>query len=90
MYSLKPVDDETILNSAEKTKKVITVEEHTVIGGLGGIVSEILAKGCNAKLEKIGIEDQFAVVGDYKQLLDYYGLSTEKLVPRIEEIGKRL
>ena len=90
MYSLKPVDDEIILNSAEKTKKVITIEEHTVIGGLGGIVSEVLAKSCKAKLAMIGIQDQFAVVGDYKQLIDYYGLTPEKLVLRIEELGKSL
>ena len=90
MYCLKPVDDEIILNSAEKTKKVITIEEHTVIGGLGGAVSEVLAGTCSAKLAMIGIEDQFAVVGDYKQLIDYYGLTPEKLVPRIEELGKRL
>jgi transketolase len=90
MYSLKPVDDETILNSAEKTKKVITIEEHTIIGGLGGIVSEVIAKTCSARLEMIGIEDQFAVVGDYDQLIDHYGLTAEKLVLRIEELGKKL
>jgi transketolase len=90
MYSLKPADHETILNSAEKTKKVITIEEHTIVGGLGGIVAEVLAKTCNARLEMIGIEDQFAVVGDYGQLIDYYGLTAEKLVPKIEELGKKL
>jgi transketolase len=90
MYSLKPVDDETILNSAEKTKKVVTIEEHTIIGGLGGIVSEVIAKTCSARLEMIGIEDQFAVVGDYDQLIDYYGLTAEKLALRIEELGKKL
>ena len=89
MYSLKPVDHDTILNSAEKTKKVITVEEHTIIGGLGGIVSEVLAQNCIAKLAMIGIEDQFAVVGDYNQLLDYYGLTPEKLVPRIKELANK-
>ncbi len=90
MYCLKPVDSDTILNSAEKTKKVVTIEEHTVIGGLGGIVAEVLVKTCKAKLAMIGIEDQFAVVGDYKQLIDHYGLTAEKLVSRIEELGKRL
>lgn len=90
MYCLKPVDSETILNSVEKTKKVVTIEEHTVIGGLGGIVSEVLAGTSKAKLAMIGIEDQFAVVGDYEQLIDYYGLTPEKLAIKIEEHGKRL
>lgn len=89
MYSLKPVDHDTILNSAEKTKKVITIEEHTIIGGLGGIVSEVLAQNCTARLAMIGIRDQFAVVGDYNQLLDYYGLTPEKLAPGIEELANK-
>lgn len=90
MYCLKPVDKDTILNSAGKTKKVVTLEEHTIIGGLGGIVSEILAKSCDAKLEMIGIDDQFAVVGEYKQLIEYYNLTPEKLARRIMDIIKRL
>ena len=89
MHSLKPVDHDTILNSAEKTKKVITIEEHTIIGGLGGIVSEVLAQNCTAKLAMIGIRDQFAVMGDYNQLLDYYGLTPEKLAPGIEELANK-
>lgn len=83
-FCLKPIDRKTILDSASKTKKVITIEEHTTMGGLGGIVAELLAKECTARLEMIGIEDQFAVVGTYGELLDYYGLTPEKLVKRIE------
>lgn len=84
-YCLKPIDSETILSSASKTKKVITIEEHTTMGGLGGIVAELLVKDCTAKLEMIGIQDQFAVVGTYDELLDYYGFTPEKLVKRIGE-----
>jgi transketolase len=88
-YSLKPIDKDTILGSAAKTKKVITIEEHTVMGGLGGIVAELLAKDCTAKLDMIGIDDQFAVVGEYDELLDYYGLTAEKLTEQIKKlIGK--
>jgi transketolase len=87
-YSLKPIDKDTILGSAAKTKKVITIEEHTVMGGLGGIVAELLAKNCTAKLDMIGIEDQFAVVGEYEELLDYYGLTAGKLTERIKKLIK--
>lgn len=83
-FCLKPIDRETILESASKTKKVISIEEHTTMGGLGGIVAELLIKECTAKLKMIGIEDQFAVVGTYGELLDYYGLTPKKLVKRIE------
>jgi transketolase len=85
-YSLKPMDKDTILNSASKTKKVITIEEHTVMGGLGGIVAELLASQCSATLDMIGIEDQFAVVGEYEELVDYYGLSAEKLTERVKKL----
>jgi transketolase len=85
-YSLKPVDKDTILGSASKTGKVITIEEHTVMGGLGGIAAELLAKDCTATLDMIGIEDQFAVVGGYEELLEYYGLTAEKLADRINEL----
>jgi transketolase len=85
-YSLKPIDRDTILSSAAKTKRVITIEEHTVMGGLGGIVAEILVRECTARLDMIGIEDEFAVVGSYGELLDYYGLTSEKLAERVREI----
>ena len=85
-YSLKPIDTGTILKSASKTKKVVTIEEHTITGGLGGIVAEILAKECTATLDMIGIEDQFAVVGTYEELLDYYGLTPEKLTERVKNL----
>ena len=84
--SLKPIDRDTILGSASKTKKVVTIEEHTVIGGLGGIVAELLARECTATLDMIGIEDQFAVVGSYEELLDYYGLTAGKLAERVGKL----
>lgn len=85
-YSLKPIDKDSILSSAAKTKKVITIEEHTVMGGLGGIIAELLAKECTATLDMIGIEDQFAVVGEYEELLEYYGFTADKLAERIEKL----
>jgi len=88
-YSLKPIDKDTILGSASKTKKVITIEEHTIMGGLGGITAELLAKECTATLDMIGIEDQFAVVGDYRDLLDYYGLTAEKLADRVKKLTEK-
>lgn len=88
-YSLKPVDKETIIGSASKTRKVVTIEEHTVIGGLGGIVAELLARECTATLDMIGIEDQFAVVGGYEELLDYYGLTSGKLAERVGKLVEK-
>ncbi len=88
-YSIKPVDNVTILCSAEKTKRVVTIEEHTVMGGLGGIVAELLARECSAALDMIGIEDQFTVVGDYSELIEYYGLTGKILAERVEKLARK-
>ncbi len=83
MASIKPIDEEMIIKSAKKTKAVITVEEHNVIGGLGTATAEILAKNAIGKpLSIIGIEDTFTDTGDYEELLSKYGLSTENIVKR--------
>lgn len=77
------------MNSAAKTKRVVTIEELTTVGGLDGIAAEIISQNCNARLDMIGIPDQFTVVGEYDQLIDYYGLSVNSLVDKIEEIVNR-
>jgi len=79
MHTLKPVDSNIILESSAKTKKVVTVEEHTVVGGLGSTVSDVLIRNNPVKLKMIGINDMFAIVGKYDELLNYYGLTAEKI-----------
>ena len=84
MHTLKPIDRGIILKSSSKTKKVITVEEHNIVGGLGSSVADVLIKENPVKMEMIGIKDVFAVVGKYDELLDYYGLTGPKIAERIE------
>ena len=84
MHTLKPIDRGIILKSSSKTKKVITVEEHSIVGGLGSSVADVLIKENPVKMEMIGIKDVFAVVGKYDELLDYYGLTGPKIAERIE------
>ena len=79
MHTLKPADSDIILESSAKTKKVVTVEEHIVVGGLGSTVSDVLIRDNPVKLKMIGINDRFAVVGKYDELLNYYGLTAEKI-----------
>lgn len=86
--SIKPLDEATIVNSAKKTGKVITVEEHQVNGGLGGAIAELLSEKQPTKLLRIGMNDQFGESGTAKELLDKYGLSVEKLAKRIQEFVK--
>jgi transketolase len=85
IHTLKPIDEESILESSLKTKKVITIEEHSIINGLGSAVSDILIEKNPVKMKMIGTNDCFPITaGSYNKLLDYYGFTVEKLVKRIE------
>ncbi len=86
--TLKPIDRQLILASSNRTKKVVTVEEHSVVGGLGGAVAEVLVSENPVRMKMIGINDLFAVVGDYNELIDYYGLSPEKIAGAVIDFLK--
>lgn len=79
---LKPLDAETLVLSASKTGRIITIEEHNVIGGLGSAVSECLTQCCPVKIETIGIQDTFAETGPYNELLAKYGISTDNIIEK--------
>lgn len=85
---VKPIDKETVLESAKKTKRVVTVENHSVIGGLGSAVSEVLSENLPTLLKRIGINDEFGQSGKAKDLLEFYGLTAEKLSETITEFIK--
>ena len=80
--TLKPVDAETLVASASKTGRMLTVEEHNVLGGLGGAVAEVLSKLCPVKMDFVGLEDTFAESGPYKALLAKYGISKKTIVEK--------
>jgi len=80
---VKPIDVDSIIKSAAKTKFVITVENHSIIGGLGSAVCEVLSQSLPTKIYRIGIKDEFGQSGEQRQLMDYYGLTGEKLAQRI-------
>jgi transketolase len=84
--TIKPIDAEALAVSARKTGKVLTVEEHTIHGGLGSAVAEVLSQRVPARMGMIGIEDKFTESGDYGALLRKYGISVE----RIESEAMRL
>jgi transketolase len=84
VHTIKPLDAETVLRYADKTKNVITLEEHSVIGGLGDAVAGALIGRGNFRFTGIGVEDRFGQSGSATALLDEYGLSTEKVLARIE------
>ncbi len=74
MACVKPMDSESVLKSCGKTGRVITVEDHSIIGGLGGAVAELLAEQPCGRLRRIGIRDEFGVSGSVRELMEHYGL----------------
>ena len=80
---VKPIDKETIINTAKKTNFVITVENHSIIGGLGSAVCEVLSENCPVKVLRIGTNDEFGQSGEQRVLMEFYGLTSEKLAQRI-------
>lgn len=84
--TIKPLDTETIIRSASKTKHVVTAENSTVIGGLGGAVAEVLSEECPVKMRRIGIKDRFGHSGLIDELLEIYNLTTGDIVKKALEV----
>lgn len=82
LYSIKPVDKEIILKCAKETDKLISIEDHSIIGGIGSIISNILCEEYPKKLEKIGIKDRFGKSGSAKAVYEYFGLTKENIISK--------
>ena len=89
VHTIKPIDKETIIKSAIKTKCVVTAENHNVIGGLGSAVSEVLSQNCPTPLRCIGIKDVFGQVGKMPYLKQEYGMDSQSIVGTIMDVLKR-
>ena len=85
---IKPLDAETIIKSARKTNRVITIENHSVIGGLGSAVAECLSENYPVEIHRFGINDEFGQSGTPKELLSYYKLDAKNIAERTIEILK--
>jgi transketolase len=81
--TVKPLDSEAIVAAADRTGRVITVEEHTVLGGLGGAVAEVLGELRPTQLNRIGLQDTYVQSGPNDELLDMYGLSPSRVAEQV-------
>ncbi|WP_308685689.1 transketolase family protein [Stomatobaculum longum] len=77
MHTIKPLDEVAVLRAAKEIGKIVTVEEHSVIGGLGSAVAEVLAEQCPAKLKRVGVYDRYTESGPAEALIHHYGLDGE-------------
>ena len=80
VHTIKPIDEEMIIKCAKETKRLISVEDHNIIGGLGSAISEVLTSKYPVKLERIGINDTFGKSGKAEELLKYFKLNSEEIV----------
>lgn len=85
IHTIKPLDTELIINAAKETRKIVTIEEHSIIGGLGGAVCEALSEQYPVPVKRIGIRDEFGQSGTAAGLLKHYKLDTEGILEQIKE-----
>ena len=88
MCTIKPLDDELVLKAAKETGRIITAEEHSIIGGLGEAVCSLLSEKCPTPVKRVGVNDEFGFSGPANDLLKEFGLSAEHLVEVVEEFIK--
>ena len=85
IHTIKPLDEELIISAAKETGKVVTVEEHSVIGGLGSAVCDVLSEKAPTPVKKIGVYDRFGESGPAVKLLEKYGLTADGIYTQIKE-----
>ena len=88
MATIKPLDEELVVKMAKKTGCIVTAEEHSVIGGLGGAVAECLAEKCPVPMKRVGIEDKFGRSGPAKELLSVFKLDAASIAEKAKEAVK--
>jgi len=87
--SIKPIDEETIIEAAEQTGAIVTGEDHQVIGGLGSAVAEVLGKYSPVPMEMVGVQDRFGESGQQDELMKEFGLTSEDIKKAIRKVIKR-
>ena len=88
IHTIKPIDKELVVASAKKTGKVVTVEEHSVIGGLGSAVAEVLCEKAPTKMMRIGVNDRFGESGPAVELIHKYELDAEGIYKKVKAFAK--
>ncbi len=86
MHTIKPLDEEMIIKAAKETGRIVTAEEHSVIGGLGSAVAEVLCRNCPARVEMVGQQDTYGESGKPDELKEKYGMTAADIVRAIREV----
>ena len=84
IHTIKPIDKEMIIKCAKETKKLVSIEDHNIIGGLGSAISEVLTEEYPVKLERMGIKDTFGKSGKAEQLMEYFEITAKDIVKKFK------
>ena len=84
MHTIKPIDSQMIIKCAKETKKLVSIEDHNIIGGLGSAISEVLTEECPTKLVGLGIKDCFGRSGKAEKLMEYFGITSKEIVEQFK------
>ena len=86
MHTIKPIDEEIIIKAAAETKGIVTAEEHSVIGGLGSAVAEVVCTKCPTKMAMVGVQDRFGQSGKPPLLMKEYNITAEDIVKAVKSL----
>ena len=89
MSTIKPLDADAVIAAAKRCGAIVTAEEHSIIGGLGGAVAEVIAESAPVPMKRIGVKDLFGTSGDQEGLLKHYGMSASDIVAAVKEVIKK-
>jgi len=88
MHTVKPIDREVVISAAKETGAIVTAEEHTIMGGFGSAIAEVVIQECPVPLKMVGVNDRFGVSGESEQLFEYFGLKAADIVKSAHEALK--
>ncbi len=88
VHTIKPIDKETVVVNAKKTGRVVVAEEHSIVGGLGGAVAELLGEECPTKMKFVGMNDTWGESGSPEALMEKYDMTSRAIIAKIEELMK--
>ncbi|MBU0671989.1 MAG: transketolase family protein, partial [Candidatus Margulisbacteria bacterium] len=89
LHTIKPIDKQLIIKCAEETGAVVTAEEHSILGGLGGAVAEVLVENACVPMARVGVKDMFGESGQPAELLVKYGLTPNDIIAAVRNVLKR-
>ena len=89
IHTIKPIDKDILVKAAKETGALVTAEEHTIYGGLGSAVAEVLVENCPVPMARVGVEDTFGRSGTVPALMEYYGLTAENIAKKAKEVISR-